>query len=41
MPFAIIQNEVKDFKERKKIFDSDQPAVEAAGAKCRQRLMHS
>lgn len=33
MPFAIIQNEVKDFNEWKKIFDADQPAVAAAGAK--------
>jgi hypothetical protein len=33
MPFAIIQNEVKDFDEWKKIFDADQPAIAAAGAK--------
>lgn len=33
MPFAIIQNEVKDFTEWKKIFDADQPAVAAAGAR--------
>ncbi len=33
MPFAIIQNEVKDFDEWKKIFDADQTAVAAAGAK--------
>jgi len=30
---AIIQNEVQDFTAWKKIFDADQPAVEAAGAK--------
>ncbi|MEX6690879.1 hypothetical protein QTN47_25445 [Danxiaibacter flavus] len=30
---AIIQHEVKDFGEWKKIFDADQPAVEKAGAK--------
>ena len=33
MPFAIIQHEVKDFKEWKKVFDEDQPNVEKAGAK--------
>ncbi len=33
MPFAIIQNEVKDFDEWKKIFDADQPSIAAAGAK--------
>lgn len=33
MPIAIIQNEVKDFKEWKKVFDEDQPNVEKAGAK--------
>ena len=33
MPIAIIQNEVKDFDEWKKIFDADQPKVAAAGAK--------
>ncbi|HEY0668140.1 MAG TPA: DUF3764 family protein [Sphingobacteriaceae bacterium] len=30
---AIIQHEVKDFSEWKKVFDADQPNVEKAGAK--------
>lgn len=30
---AIIQTEVKDFAEWKKVFDADQPNVEKAGAK--------
>ena len=30
---AIIQHEVSDFTEWKKIFDADQPEVEKAGAK--------
>lgn len=30
---AIIQHEVKDFTEWKKVFDADQPDVEKAGAK--------
>lgn len=33
MPIAIIQHEVKDFKEWKKVFDEDQPNVAKAGAK--------
>lgn len=34
MPIAIIQHEVKDFDEWKKVFDEDQPNVAKAGAKC-------
>jgi hypothetical protein len=30
---AIIQHEVRDFAEWKKVFDADQPNVEKAGAK--------
>jgi hypothetical protein len=30
---AIIQHEVRDFAEWKKVFDADQPDVEKAGAK--------
>ena len=33
MVTAIIQHEVKDFAEWKKVFDADQPNVEKAGAK--------
>lgn len=33
MVTAIIQHEVKDFNEWKKVFDEDQPNVEKAGAK--------
>lgn len=32
MPIAIIQHEVRDFKEWKKVFDEDQPNVVKAGA---------
>ena len=32
---TIIQCEVKDFAEWKKVFDADQPSVEKAGAKLR------
>lgn len=30
---AIIQHEVRDFEEWKKVFDADQPKVEKAGAR--------